>query len=291
MHPAPSIILFTSVSGLGFGLLAFLCLGMPATGGKAAFFWFLAAYVLAAGGLAASAFHLGRPSRALKAFTQWRSSWLSREAVVSIAALAVAGVHALFLMFGGGGHALIGVSAAVLCLATVFCTAMIYTQLRTVPRWNHPVTPAAFLLYALSGGAMLAGEREIAVPLLGLLAGVQFAAWRIGDRRFARAGSTPESATGLGNPGRVRLLESPHTGPNYLTKEMVFVVGRKHVRALRVISLACACILPLAIFVVPAQGPLPAAAAVPIHFAGLLAARWLFFAEAEHVVGLYYGNR
>jgi DMSO reductase anchor subunit len=33
------------------------------------------------------------------------------------------------------------------------------------------------------------------------------------------------------------------------------------------------------------------ALAAVVHLAGALAARWLFFAEAEHVVGLYYGAR
>ena len=72
---------------------------------------------------------------------------------------------------------------------------------------------------------------------------------------------------------------------------MVFVVGRRHVRALRVISLACASILPLVLFALPVQGAAPTAAAMVLHFVGLLAARWMFFAEAEHVVGLYYGKR
>jgi DMSO reductase anchor subunit len=28
-----------------------------------------------------------------------------------------------------------------------------------------------------------------------------------------------------------------------------------------------------------------------LHLIGAFAARWLFFAQAEHVVGLYYGKR
>ena len=40
--------------------------------------------------------------------------------------------------------------------------------------------------------------------------------------------STPESATGLGFIGRVRLLERPHVNENYLTSEMGFRVARKH---------------------------------------------------------------
>ena len=80
MHPAASVIIFTSLSGLGFGLLVFLGLGIIIPTGFMAFIIFTLAYVLAVGGLMASTFHLGRPERALKAFTQWKSSWLSREA-------------------------------------------------------------------------------------------------------------------------------------------------------------------------------------------------------------------
>ncbi len=91
MHPAPSVILFTTLSGLGFGLLIFLGLGLPPVTGWTAFWFFLIAYVLAVGGLMASAFHLGHPERALKAFTQWQTSWLSREAWAAVAALVVSG--------------------------------------------------------------------------------------------------------------------------------------------------------------------------------------------------------
>ena len=76
MHPAPSVILFTSLSGLGFGLLIFLGLGYPDVTGWTAFAFFVLGYLLAVGGLSASTFHLGHPERALKAFTQWKTSWL-----------------------------------------------------------------------------------------------------------------------------------------------------------------------------------------------------------------------
>jgi DMSO reductase anchor subunit len=33
------------------------------------------------------------------------------------------------------------------------------------------------------------------------------------------------------------------------------------------------------------------APALLVHLAGMLALRWLFFAEAEHVQALYYGRR
>ncbi len=291
MHPAPSIILFTSISGLGFGLLGVLCLGFPAVSGREAFLWFLAGYVLAGGGLSLSLFHLGQPTRALKAFTQWRSSWLSREAVVSILTLSVTGIQALLIIFSSG-NSVLGIAASALCLATVFCTAMIYAQLKTVPRWNHPLTPLQFLAFAIAGGTLLAGEDQAAMAALAILACVQMAAWLIGDQRLLNSGSTVESATRLGGPGvrSVRLLEPPHTGGNYLTREMVFVVGRRHSRVIRTISIASIGILPLFLLALPLEPPWVRPLIVALHINGVLLSRWLFFAEAEHVVGLYYGK-
>ena len=66
---------------------------------------------------------------------------------------------------GGSGPGVTGAVAGVLCLVTVFTTSMIYTQLKTVPRWNHWMTPVLFLLFALAGGAMLAPLRWPAVVL------------------------------------------------------------------------------------------------------------------------------
>ena len=101
MHPAPSIIVFTVLSGMGFGMLAFLGFSLDAPTGWAAFWFFLIAYALAVGGLVSSTFHLGHPERALKAFSQWRSSWLSREGVLAVATLVVMGLYAFLLVFFG----------------------------------------------------------------------------------------------------------------------------------------------------------------------------------------------
>lgn len=289
MHPAPSVIFFTSFSGLGFGLLTFLGLGYPAPIGWIAFVFYAIGFALAVGGLVASTFHLGHPERALKAFTQWRTSWLSREGVVSVSALIVMGLHAALAIFFGVVIAPLGWIGAALCLLTVFCTAMIYAQLRTVPRWNQPLTPVLFLLYSLAGGALLAGHLSLAAWLLAALLIAQVAWWLLGDRRFAQAGSTIGSATGLGTRGRVRLLEAPHTSPNYLLKEMAFSVGRKHARRLRLLALLCVGLVPLALLVVLPPSHWSAGPALVLHVIGLLAARWLFFAEAEHVQALYYG--
>lgn len=290
MHPAPSVILFTTLSGLGFGLLFWLGLGFPAVTGWVAFVFFAIAYALAVGGLLASTFHLGHPERAIKAFTQWKTSWLSREAWASVGALILMGLVGAGLVFAGTMWTWVGLLGAVACLATVFATSMIYAQLKTVPRWNMALTPVLFLSLSVAGGALMAGQTDKAVWLLALAGAIQVAYWIQGDKAFGASASTMATATGLGGIGTVRAFEPPHTGTNYLLREMVFVVGRKHSIKLRVIALVLMVILPVIFLILPFNHML-AGLAVISHLIGTLVSRWLFFAEAEHVVGLYYGKR
>ncbi|MEO1470691.1 MAG: DmsC/YnfH family molybdoenzyme membrane anchor subunit [Pseudomonadota bacterium] len=289
MHPAPSVILFTVFSGLGFGMMVFLGLGLPAATGWLAFALYAIAFALAVGGLLASTFHLANPKNAPKAFSQWRTSWLSREAVLAVVTLVAMGLHAFLAVFLGMVSPL-GPVAALLALATVAATAMIYTQLRAVPRWHQPLTPVLFLAMSLAGGALLAGQVSVAMLLLPLAGIVQLAVWAIGDGRFAAAGSTLATATRLGGEGRVRAFEPPHTGRNYLLDEMVHVVARRHAHKLRIIALVAMALVPVGILAIDG-GHVGGALAVLVHLGGALVARWLFFAEAEHVVGLYYGKR
>ncbi|MFK7868805.1 MAG: dimethyl sulfoxide reductase anchor subunit family protein [Roseobacter sp.] len=290
MHPAPSVIFFTTFSGLGFGLLVFLGLGMPAVTGWTAFAFLAIAYVFAVGGLLASTFHLGRPERAVKAFSQWRSSWLSREAWCAVGALVSMGLYGAGLVFLNERFALLGIIGAVLSLATVYTTSMIYTQLKTIPRWNMPLTPAMFLSFSLAGGALLAGQVTIALVLLVIAGAVQLLTWVQGDKALQNSGTDMASATGLGHIGKVKAFEPPHTGTNYLLREFVHVVGRKHSQKLRIISLALMTVVPVILLALPFSHVIGLLAVVS-HIAGVLTARWLFFAEAEHVVGLYYGKR
>ncbi|MEI4235228.1 dimethyl sulfoxide reductase anchor subunit family protein [Roseovarius sp. D22-M7] len=290
MHPAPSVIVFTTLSGLGFGVLIWLGLGLPPVTGGVAFAFFAIAYGLAVGGLIASTLHLGHPERAWKAFSQWRSSWLSREGVCAVAALIVMAIYGAGLVFFDARLAALGWLGAVLSLATVFTTAMIYAQLRTVPRWNTLLTPALLLVISLAGGALLAGQVSAALVLFPVAAALQILWWVRGDRALATSGTDMATATGLGDAGTVRAFEPPHTGTNYLSREMVHLVGRKHALKLRILAFALGYVLPIALLLLPFSHAL-GVLAVLTHVAGIAASRWLFFAEAEHVVGLYYGKR
>jgi sulfite dehydrogenase (quinone) subunit SoeC len=289
MHPAPSVILFSVLSGAGFGLLAMLGFGVVQAYGVTAFLWWGLGYSLAIIGLLASAFHLGNPKNGLKAFSQWRTSWLSREAWTSVATLLVLAPLALSDWLELGWTRGFGWIGGALALATVFTTSMIYTQIRAVPRWHHWITPVMFLCFALSGGAVLAGQ-VWAVEMLAVLAAILLSIWRIGDGQFERAAQNLGTATGLGAIGEVTVFEQAHTAGNYLLREMIFVVGRKHAKKLRGIALLLAAVVPAFIILISPTIFGYGVAAV-IHLTGALAARWLFFAEAEHVVGLFYGKR
>ena len=290
MHPSPSVIIFTALSGLGFGLLVFLGLKMPDVTGVLAFIFFVIGFGLAVGGLISSTFHLGRPERSIKAFKQWRSSWLSREAIAAVFTLSVMAVYAIGRIFFDYDIRILGVAGAIMSIVTVFTTSMIYAQLKSIPRWNTTLTPAYFLSLSLAGGALLAGQIKFCLLLLLISGIIQLLVWIKGDRALALSGTTIESGTGLGTIGRVRAFEPPHTGTNYLLKEFVHIVGRKHSTKLRVIAFILMIGTPILLLSLSFSYFL-AAISVISHIAGLFISRWLFFAEAEHVVGLYYGKR
>lgn len=305
MHPAASIIVFTSMSGLGYGLAVVLGLGLLDPAAMSTGFAHLLALSLIGGGLLSSTLHLGNPQRAWRAFSQWRSSWLSREGVMAVATFVPLCIAAWAALFHSRYLPLAGLLGAVGAVATVFCTAMIYASLRAVQAWNTPWTPACYLLFAGAGGSLLGGMfaffagQGATIPLLAALV-LLAAAWasKIVWRRRMKAMtplSSPESATGLGFIGTVRLFEPPHQTDNYLTREMGFRVARKHADKLFAIAILLGGAVPAAIALVvlatQMQG-MPAAAAmlfaVASHALGVLAERWLFFAEARHAVTNYY---
>jgi DMSO reductase anchor subunit len=299
MHPAVSVIFFTVISGAGFGLMALIGLGLPMHEGVlAAFLSSALAAGLAVAGLVSSTFHLGHPERAWRAFSQWRSSWLSREGVLAVATLLLFGIYALVWMASGVRLLPLGIAIALLALATVIATGMIYASLKTVPQWHSVLTPICYAGFSLAsalplGLAIGTGGRRVFIvsSLLALvLAWLLKLAWWQRAANAGFAGSSVGTATGLGLIGAVRLLERPHSGENYLTKEMVHRIGRKHARVLRLLAGGLGFVLA-ALFMALALAALPGlflALAFASLIAGLFAERWLFFAEARHSVSLYY---
>ena len=302
MRPAFSLIIFTSLSGLGFGLATVLGLGLitaPDVMWQSVFHG--VALVLIGIGLASSTFHLGHPERAWRALTQWRSSWLSREGVVAGLTFGLLILYAGDAFMNGTPRTGLGLVIAVLSLVTIWCTAMIYASLKTVARWHHPLTPFVFVGYALSGGLVLAAGLDtmasgsasvMAQPALLSLVASAFVAIIWSRQAGAEgSGSTPESATGLGALGEVRMLMPPHSEENWLQHEMGFVVARKHADTLRRISLMMALVLPVLGLGLAGDQAIVLVLAILLHTGGVMVSRWLFFAEAKHTVMLYYGQR
>jgi DMSO reductase anchor subunit len=308
MHPAYSVIFFTTASGAGYGLLALAALAAMSHGRASSPEFALACLALALGlitsGLLSSTAHLGRPERSWRAFSQWRSSWLSREGVAAVLTYPVA------LAFGAVWSGLLdmpqllaplALATVFMCAVTVFCTGMIYAQLKTIPAWHNRFTVLGYLLFGLATGAVLlsflslwfgrfqsgagAFQSILAAGLLlaALILKALYWHWLDGGRRRI----SMSEATGLG--AGVRQWETPHTASNFIMKEMGYAVGRAHARLLRsavMVLLAAAILLMLAAMSVSWLGY----AAVPLALLAAWTERWLFFAEAEHVVGLFYGK-
>jgi sulfite dehydrogenase (quinone) subunit SoeC len=317
MHPALSVILFTVASGAGFGMLALLGLGAALQPqppfATAVIAEFAIAFALTVFGLLSSTFHLGRPERAWRAFSQWRSSWLSREGVLSVATFPAAVVLAAALLgfLPQGWIRWAGSATLVLALATLVATGMIYASLRAIPRWSNPWTVPGYVALGLMSGALLlhafsacfdalsgaAAPSDVTgwLTLLLLLIGVavKLGYWWSIDHASPRA--TIESATGLAGRGPVRQFEPPHTAGNYVMEEMGYRIARKHAKKLRriavILGFAVPVLLVLGSVLVPgaAGAAVLAVLAAPFMMLGLLVERWLFFAEARHVVTLYYG--
>lgn len=310
MHPAKSVILFTTTSGAGAGLLIWL--GVFGLAGRLSpeIFFHIAAFglsfVLVTAGLLSSVFHLGHPERAWRALSQWRSSWLSREGVAALVTYPLASGYGVALYGLGSTHIatkVTGLAAIGLAILFIVCTGMIYASLRPIKAWANPYVPTGYLLFALMTGAILLAAlqavfRDNYVPATGFAVGWlamglmhKLGYWRFIDQATSR--STPETATGLGHLGRVRLLEGPHSEANYLMQEMGFRIARKHAHALRRVVLIAGFIVPslalVAALIMSTAGIFLILLAAVLCAVGIVVERWLFFAEAKHTVALYYG--
>jgi DMSO reductase anchor subunit len=345
MRPTFSIIAFTVLSGIGYGAWFLLGLGIawgPPCGAGTADpggamhghcpvpfatpAGLFIAFVFVGAGLLCSLGHLGRPGRAWRALSQWRSSWLSREGVTALATFVPAtlllarqaflvvtamrmpsdGAPSSGWLFDSGPVVrLLGLGLAAGSLLTVICTANIYASLKPIRAWHERHVVPVYLLLGFYGGGLLLlaattlddmmwrRDRHVlllgAIVLAALCAWIKHRYWRAID---AQPVVTTGHATGLAALGNVRPFEAPHTEENYLVHEMGFVLARRHARKLRHIALVAGFLAPALLaalaLAVPATQPFAAWLAFAAGVAGLFVERWLFFAEARHAVMAYY---
>jgi len=321
MKPAFSVILFTVASGAGLGM--FVVIGLidvaaamnilhAPDASRMTFASFLA-FALVIVGLGASALHLAKPSNAWRAFTRFRTSWLSREAVFAMIFAGVAVLYLVLRMTGtaGGARAVVAIAMVVLAWVVLLCTAMIYASLKPIRQWHTRWTPLVYFTLGHWSGAVLVvavlagrdtslGEALWTTIAIGLMAiAVKWGYWRTIDEPggsisleqaigVAR-GVRPPQQTGGSSIMRARLLDSGHSHGTYLTDEFGFVVARRHRTWLRVAFWVAGIAAPLVWVVAGAHGGAGVIAAVTCLL-GMVAERWLFFAEARHTVRLYHGD-
>jgi DMSO reductase anchor subunit len=309
MRPALSVILLTTLIGAGQGLLVAVVgadaagrLGLSsAPGARFVASGAAVAVVLSALGLLASFWHLGRPERAWRAATMWRTSWLSREVIVLPAFLATTAAYGAGSALGADWAPVAGGLALLCCVALFVCTGMIYACLRFLQEWASPLTVLNFTLLGCASGFTLATALAAVTPAEDLVAAL--GTWAIGLAAVAlavraamlarnarlRPASTLQSATGIRHP-RLAQTSQGLMGGSFNTREFFHGRSRAALRAVKWIFLVAVFPVPvLLLFAGLVQGSVALLAlAFLVQYGGLLCERWFFFAQANHPQNLYY---
>ena len=322
MHAALSVILLTTLIGVGQGLFLALYTGQVYSLAKilppqdsAGFYGIgsLIALVFLIGGLIASFFHLGRPERGWRSIARWRTSWLSREVLVLPATMGLVALYGLAHWLGltrplfviAGAYAvdltlLLGAFATVATFALFVCTAMIYAGLKFLEEWHSPLTVFNYILLGSASGYTLAAAFSAwsGVDLVGF-----YGVWAVTLTMAALATrgaslvrnarlqhkSTLQSAIGVRHT-RIRQIAQGAMGGSFNTREFFHGRSPGFARAMRALFLVLVFPVPVAVLGVAygLSSPTLPLAAFALQYLGLLAERWYFFAEARHPQNLYY---
>jgi DMSO reductase anchor subunit len=323
MHPAFSVIFLTTLIGVGQGLFLALFTAqsyalfdlLPKQDGHAFYaHGSLLALLFMAGGLIASFFHLGRPERAWRAATQWRTSWLSREVIVLPAFMGTLFLYGVAHLFNikpvfatlPGGIAIdltvvLGVVGTVLAFALYVCTGMIYACLRFLREWHSPLTVINYILLGGASGFTLATVfAAFAAPdlvrffagwaaIITVLGLVSRAASLIRNARL-KPKSSLQSAIGIKHPKIVQKTQG-FMGGSFNTREFFHGKTAGFLRSIKWIFLLLAFVVP-ALLLATGLGGAGALelmlVAFVVQYLGLMAERWFFFAQANHPQNLYY---
>jgi DMSO reductase anchor subunit len=322
MRPAFSVIFLTTLIGAGQGLFLALftaqfyaLFALLPTQDGAGFYGVgsALALLLLAGGLVASFFHLGRPERAWRSATQWRTSWLAREVIVLPAFMGVVFLYGMTHWLGFKPVLLrlpgdldidlsfvLGGLGALLAFALFACTGMVYACIRFLAEWHTPLTVVNYILLGGASGFTLAAlfSALTAPALVGFFAawaliitllGLVTRSWSLRRNARLKPKSTLQTAIGVKHP-KVRQTAQGFMGGSFNTREFFHGASVLALGWIRRMFLLCAFLLPLVLLGLALRhasvGLL--AAAFGVQYLGLLAERWFFLAQANHPQNLYY---
>ena len=313
MHPSFSLILFTSMAGMAQGAIVSLAVlnsgsdQLPSELLNVYLFPLILALLF--GGLLASTFHLGHPERAWRAIMMWRTSWLSREVLILPAFIALTAL-AYYFSWQASVPNWLWLLLSIAALALWVCTAMIYQCIRFIQEWAHPATMVNFIALGMSSGWFLlmvlltlwsilhpnqavvtssniAGVAGFTGFLILLSLSLKLWIWK--RNRGLKPKSNLQSATGI-KTGFVRQISMGMMGGSFNTREFFHQQSSFFVANVRKIAFFGTYLLPvLLLTIVVSNGTLSLLVlAFVVHCIGLMAERWLFFAEANHPQNLYY---
>jgi len=313
MHLAKSAIYFTVASGFGYGMVMILFI----------LFYFsnidlkistklvvsIVSCFLIILSLLSSTLHLDHQGRSLKAFSQWKSSWLAREGLFAILTFVPviiffiawliydnSNILNLTILFGG-----------LLSLLTVFCTAMIYTGIKAIPALNNSLVPSIYILNSLiSGGIMffcilfllekysyfLYNFLIFLIPITLFFKILYWFSLKNYPIRSTKTDTVPETI------GKSIFFHGPHEGTNYSTREMVNKNSLEFLIIQRFIAIILVYVLPLytlwntpKLYINKEVSEIIYILTLLFFIVGMLIERKLFFVEAKHLMILYYENK
>ena len=321
MKPAFSVIFLTTLIGAGQGLFlalftqqSYALFGLlPAQPDSFYAYGSIIVLLLLAGGLVASFFHLGRPERAWRAATQWRTSWLSREVIVLPSFMGVVFLYAAVHLLGWKPvvvvlpgdlvvdlSVVLGAIGTLLAFALYISTSMIYACLRFLREWNSPLTVINYILLGgASGFTLAAAFAAVSAPtqasffggwaiIITLLAFVSRSASLVRNSRL-KALSTLQTAIGVKHPQIVQRSMGA-MGGTFNTREFFHGKSKLFLRKIKPGFLLLSFVVPLLLLVLslPTSSALLLGGAFVVQYTGLLAERWYFFADANHPQNHYY---
>ena len=309
MHPSKSIIFFTVISGTGYGIfigLLFNILFIEISYSlNYKLFISLVSFLMIVLGLLSSTLHLGHPERAWRAFSQWKSSWLSREGLVSVITFFPMVLFYYFWINNINGYVFLLIILCIFSLLTIFCTGQMYATLKTIPSWNNSLVTPIYIFNGITVGSLFVYsinfyfnysiflyEKFIIITIiLNLLLKISY--WILIRQK---TDTNIQTAVGIKSKN-ISFFEGPHTGKNYLTTEMINKSNNKNNNFLRLTFCILTFIIPM--YMINQYSTLIADQFILklsmifvfiLALVGMIIERYLFFIQSKHVVGLYYGN-
>jgi len=187
-----------------------------------------------------------------------------------------------------------------LMLALYGCTGMIYACVKFLQEWSTAWTLVNFTLLGTASGFVLASavSATLQVPQSGSFVSWALVLTTVGmtTRLFSfyrntqiKSKSTIQSAIGVKHR-HITQRSMGHTGGSFNTRAFFHHCSDSLIRNIRLVVIVMVFIVPILLLLVyryrPDQEMLWVA--FGIQFVGLLAERWLFFAQANHPQNLYY---